>query len=70
MQEHILIGQGVSATACDSMWKCICCGQTTLLDQVLNFMTCPKCGSIIATEDTPRKHNVLRTFVRKTTIDS
>lgn len=41
------------------MWKCICCGQTSLLDQVLNFMTCPKCGSIIATKGTPYKHQYL-----------
>ena len=41
------------------MWKCVCCGQTTLLDQVLNFMTCPKCGSILATEGTPFKHQYL-----------
>jgi three-Cys-motif partner protein len=37
----------------------MCCGQTTLLDQVLNFMVCPKCGSIIATKYTPRKHQYL-----------
>jgi len=65
MQEHILTGQGVSATACDSMWKCVCCGQTTLLDQVLNFMTCPKCGSIIATRDTPHKHQYLKDVCSK-----
>ena len=41
------------------MWKCACCGQTTLLDQVLNAMTCPKCGSILATKGTPFKHQYL-----------
>ena len=41
------------------MWKCICCGQTTLLDYVLNFMTCPKCGSRLATKETPLKHQYL-----------
>jgi len=42
------------------MWKCICCGQTALLGQVLNFMTCPSCGSILATRDTPFKHQYLK----------
>ena len=41
------------------MWKCACCGQTTLLDQVLNSMTCPKCGSILATKGTRFKHQYL-----------
>lgn len=60
MRASIPTGLAVNAIACDNMWKCICCGQTALLDQVLNFMTCPNCGSRFATKDTPHKHQYLK----------
>lgn len=60
MRALTLTGLDASVTVCDSMWQCACCGQTALLDQVQNFMICPKCGSILATKETPMKHQYLK----------
>lgn len=42
------------------MWKCSICGRTYQDQRIRDFMKCPNCGLVLATEGTRKKHDYLR----------